>query len=61
MANKRLSKLKTSELEPSEQGLADDDGHEFNLSGVLSLGNEENMSLHSDEKGKLWVIYLLLL
>ena len=43
MANKRLSKLQTRELEPSEIGLTDDDVHELSLSGVLSLTTEGNM------------------
>ena len=43
MANKRLSKLQTRELEPSEIDLTDDDGHELSLSGVLSLTTEGNM------------------
>jgi hypothetical protein len=41
MANKRLSKLKSSVLEPSEQDLTDEDGLELSLGGVLSLETEE--------------------
>ena len=44
MANKRLSKLKSSELEPAEKGLADEGDHEFRLSGVLSLETGESMN-----------------
>jgi hypothetical protein len=58
MANKRLSKLsklKSSELEPDEQSLADEDGHAFSLSGVLSLATEENMNcLYTNGKGMLY-------
>ena len=43
MASKRLSKLKSSELEPSEKGLSDEDGLEFNLSGVLSMTTEDEI------------------
>lgn len=60
MANKRLSKLQTRELEPSEIGLTDDDGHELTLSGVLSLTTEENMdgvSGTTNGKGNYFVIF----
>ena len=43
MANKRLSKLQSSALEPSELDLADEDVNELTVSGVLSLTTEENM------------------
>ena len=55
MANKRLSKLQTRELEPSEISLTDDDGHKLNLSGVLSLtteGNMDGVSGATNGKGK---------
>ena len=57
MANKRLSKLKTSTLEPSERDLTDEDGGELTLSGVLSLDTEENMNrLYVNGKGMQYTI-----
>ena len=52
MANKRLSKLQSSSLEPSELDLADEDVNELTVSGVLSLTTEENMQcLYPNGKG----------
>ena len=47
MANKRLSKcnLKTNELEPFEHSLIDEDVHEFDLNGVLSLTIDDNLGI----------------
>lgn len=45
MASKRLSKLKSNELEPSEKGLADEEGQELNLNGVLSVTTEDDLKI----------------
>ena len=56
MASKRLSKLKSSELEPSEKGLSDEDGLEFNLSGVLSMTTEDEIKKWESENKGLFMI-----
>lgn len=40
---KRLSELQSSELGPSEKGLAEEDEHDFNLNGKLSMAMEGDL------------------